>query len=80
MDPNRPDNDISGGSRNITVIFAAFSECHEEILRAMRTPGSKSLLGWMLGGNYSSVLWQRQRLRRLYKENYGRGVQGEGLM
>ena len=80
MDPNKPDNDISGGSRHITVVFAAFSECHDEILRAMCSLGNKSLLGWMVGGNYSSILWQRQRLRRLYKQRYGDGVDGESTM
>ena len=80
MDPNRPTNDISGGSRNITVVFAAFSECYDEIMQAMRIPGNKSLLSWMLGGNYSTILWQRQRLRRLYKEKYGSGVEGKGPM
>ena len=71
MDPNQPDNDISGGSKNVVLIFARFSRAHEEILRAMNAPNRPSLLDWMLGGNYNTFLWQRQRLKRLYRERYG---------
>jgi len=68
IDPNNRDNDISGGSRNVMLIFARFSRAHEEILSAMRSSGRKSLLDWMLGGDYNSFLWQRDRLRTIYSK------------
>ena len=67
MDPNRPDNDISGGSRNVVLIFKRFAQAHQEILDAMSDPERISLLDWMLGGKYDSFAWQRNRLKVLYK-------------
>ncbi|MCJ1392191.1 hypothetical protein MMC18_005058 [Xylographa bjoerkii] len=71
MDPNKPDNDISGGSRNVMLIFARFSRARDEILNAMENSNRASLLDWMLGGNYNTFLWQRARLRKLYAHNRG---------
>lgn len=68
VDPNNPDNDISGGSKKVALIFARFSRAREEILSAMRSSGRKSLLDWMLGGDYNSFLWQRERLRTIYSK------------
>ena len=68
IDPNNPDNDISGGSRNVMLIFARFSRAREEILGAMRSSGRKSLLDWMLGGDYNSFLWQREHLKMIYSK------------
>lgn len=71
MDPNQPENDISGGSKNIMLIFDCFSQAHEEILDAMNSPGRRSLLDWPLGGNYGTFEWQRNHLRALFKERWG---------
>lgn len=76
MDPNQHGNDISGGSHNITLILRCFSEAHKHILAAMRDPNRQSLLERTLGGNYESILWQRDHLRRIYEEQWGSPVHG----
>ena len=71
IDPNKSDNDISGGSKNVMQIFDRFSLAHHEILKAIKSPNRPSLLDWSLGGNYESFTWQRDHLRSLYKERWG---------
>lgn len=71
MDPNRPDNDISGGSRNVGLIFSRFARAHQEILEAMSDARRVCLLDWMLGGKYDSFDWQRNRLKDLYRAQRG---------
>ena len=71
MDPNNPDNDISGGSKNVTLIFKRFSQAHSEIKNAMKLPTRHSLLGWMLGGDYRIFTNQRSRLQKLYRHKRG---------
>ena len=66
LDPNRAHNDISGGSKNVLSIFEQFSKAHGEILESMRARDRPSLLDWMLGGNYTDVMRQRNFLRDLY--------------
>ncbi|KAL8953920.1 MAG: hypothetical protein Q9222_000207 [Ikaeria aurantiellina] len=71
IDPNRSDNDISGGSRNVRLIFDSFSQAYDEILKAMRSRNRISLLDWCLGGDYQSFADQRQLLRGLYESKMG---------
>lgn len=71
IDPNKPDNDISGGSKNVMQIFDRFARAHREIMNAMKSPSRPSLLDWSLGGNYESFVWQRDHLRRLYRHRWG---------
>ena len=71
IDPNKPSNDISGGSRNVSLIFDRFSRAHEELLDALRSTTRISLLDWMLGGNYENFDWQRNHLRDLYQRRWG---------
>lgn len=71
LDPNKPDNDISGGSRNVMLIFDCFSLAHMEIMKAMKSSDSKSLFEWTLGGDYEVYLSQRNHLQRLHKESLG---------
>lgn len=66
IDPNKPDNDISGGSRQVTIIFDRFSRAHSEILAAMKERNRPSLLDWLLGADYTSVAKSRARLLALY--------------
>ena len=73
LDPNRDGNDISGGSGEVEHIFARFSRAREEILIAMRSKQRKSLLDFMLGGNYNNFLWQRRHLKLLHKMHFGAG-------
>ena len=75
MDPNKPDNDVSGGSRNVSNIFDRFSRAHDEILIAMRSVNRPSLLDWLLGGNYEIFSRQRDHLRNLYTQRWGGPVQ-----
>lgn len=71
IDPNKPDNDISGGSKNVMQIFDRFARAHLEILKAMKSPNRPSVLDWLLGGDYESFVWQRDHLRRLYRQQWG---------
>ena len=71
MDPNLANNDISGGSREVMLIFDRFARAREEILLAMRSHGRISLLDWALGGNYDSFASQRNHLLSLYQEKRG---------
>ena len=71
IDPNKPDNDISGGSKNVMQIFDRFARAHLEILKAMKSPNRPSVLDWLLGGDYESFVWQRDHLRRLYRQRWG---------
>lgn len=71
MDPNMPENDISGGSRNVMLIFDCFSQAHEDILGAMRSSKCRSLLEWPLGGNYQTFTSQRNYHRKLFEQRWG---------
>ena len=64
IDPNRADNDISGGSRNIESVLSCFHSAHAEIQRRLAQIHSgydieDSILGRILGGNYSPFIRQR---------------------
>lgn len=68
IDPNRPDNDISGGSKQIENVFNCFRGALAMIqhrLDAISNGDSddQSILGCVLGGNYSSFIQQRDILR-----------------
>lgn len=70
VDPNRPENDISGGSREIKKVFKCFSGAHAAIqkrLNDVRTGKNKSesILGCILGGCYTSFEAQRALLHDL---------------
>lgn len=70
QDPNRPENNISGGSRKAEDCFAAFGEAYDTLRDRMDMCKSgnkigKSLLGYVLGGNYDSYISQRQHLNNL---------------
>ncbi|KAL8745341.1 MAG: hypothetical protein Q9184_007886 [Pyrenodesmia sp. 2 TL-2023] len=71
IDPNNPQNDISGGSKNVGVIFDLFSDAYGRIMEAMRSPHRISLLDWALGGDYRSFAVQRRHLQGLYHAKWG---------
>ncbi|KAI4114368.1 MAG: hypothetical protein LQ345_004838 [Seirophora villosa] len=71
LDPNNRENDISGGSKNVGLIFDLFSGAYQEILEATRSSNSPSLLDWTLGGNYRSFTVQRRRLQELFNSRWG---------
>lgn len=68
IDPNRPDNDISGGSRNINAVLNCFRSAHASIQRRLDEVNrgkdvNGSILGCVLGGNYDIFTNQRNKLR-----------------
>ncbi|KAL8651944.1 MAG: hypothetical protein Q9210_002981 [Variospora velana] len=71
IDPNNRENDISGGSKNVSLIFDLFSGAYREIMEATRSLNSPSLLDWTLGGDYRSFTVQRRRLRDLFNSRWG---------
>ena len=73
MAPNMPGHDISGGSKNVTIIFKCFSHARAHMLSAMEDPLKyrSSILEPILGGNYGTFIWQRNRLRSLYESKWG---------
>jgi non-canonical poly(A) RNA polymerase PAPD5/7 len=71
IDPNNPDNDISGGSHKIDTVFGRFRSAYSDLQRYMSSLSSgqistNSILECIIGGNYNSVNQQRDRLRHLY--------------
>jgi non-canonical poly(A) RNA polymerase PAPD5/7 len=72
VDPNKPDNDISGGSRKIATVFKCFRTAYSEIQRRLAEIYSgenveDSILGCVLAGNYTSFIKQRNRLSLLHQ-------------
>ncbi|KAF7443562.1 Topoisomerase family protein [Pyrenophora tritici-repentis] len=70
QDPNRPENNISGGSHRARVAFDAFKEAYltlQDRIDATRSGQNigPSILGCVLGGNYESYANQRYHLRAL---------------
>ncbi|KAH8598717.1 hypothetical protein B0O99DRAFT_650038 [Bisporella sp. PMI_857] len=77
IDPNRPDNDISGGSTNTPAIVQAFSNAFRDLQQRMaylqraENRSGESILKCMLGGNYKSFELQRKHLRHVHERLYG---------
>lgn len=77
IDPNNAQNDISGGSRNTPAIMRAFSDAYDALAQRMHelereNYARASLLSVILEGDYSSYREQRQHLRSLYRQRYGK--------
>jgi len=67
IDPNNSSNDISGGSRKIEDVLGCFHRAHAELQRrlAMIQSGEDvetSILGCIVGGNYTSFFQHRARI------------------
>ncbi|KAF2167886.1 hypothetical protein M409DRAFT_53836 [Zasmidium cellare ATCC 36951] len=72
IDPNRPDNDISGGSRRVRDVFQYFREALHAIQEQMTKirlgkAETSSILGCILAGNYTSFEEQRDILDRVHR-------------
>ncbi|KAF2097237.1 Nucleotidyltransferase [Rhizodiscina lignyota] len=73
LDPNRPANDISGGSSKAQLVMSLFSEAYAAILKRMTFLESRgiegrkgaSILGSVFAGDYSSFEHQRNLLANL---------------
>jgi non-canonical poly(A) RNA polymerase PAPD5/7 len=76
IDPNKSDNDISGGSSRAPLIAKKFSEAHNALRTRMsflnrasnELRHGQSLLGEVFGGNYSSFVEQRNHMQTLYDQ------------
>lgn len=76
VDPNKADNNVSGGTAEIDLVFKCFSQAHNDLqARMAEQEGSgltpKSLLSDLLGGDYQAYGLQRERLRRIYSKRHG---------
>jgi non-canonical poly(A) RNA polymerase PAPD5/7 len=79
IDPNKPSNDISGGSTNSTTIRKAFSSAFSELSKRMgqiatspqESRPNQSLLQCILGGNYTSFELQREHLAHVHEKLFG---------
>lgn len=76
IDPNRPDNNISGGTSQIQRIFHAFSLAHKGLLERLDDVENadpdddpKSFLEYIVGGDFKAYDMQRQMLYDLYDAN-----------
>ncbi|KAH9216682.1 hypothetical protein DL95DRAFT_362981 [Leptodontidium sp. 2 PMI_412] len=74
IDPNRSDNDISGGSSNTEGIRKCFSEAFNMLqqrsaeLQRSKDRNNKSLLECIIGGNYRSFELQRAHLAHVHEK------------
>lgn len=73
IDPNRPENNISGGTSGIQKILHAFSLAHQGLLQRLddlenldSDEESKSILEYIVGGDFTAYDLQRQMLYDLY--------------
>ncbi|EON99225.1 putative dna polymerase sigma protein [Phaeoacremonium minimum UCRPA7] len=74
IDPNNPENDISGGSSNTEKVMYYFSVAYKELQeRMIKAPSAvgESILEVIMGGNYSSFRHQRDHLRKVHERLYG---------
>ncbi|CZR61247.1 related to DNA-directed DNA polymerase [Phialocephala subalpina] len=77
IDPNRSSNDISGGASNSGAIVNLFSECYGNLqarlshLQYSPERRCQSILGSIIGGNYSSFRLQREHLAHVHEHLYG---------
>ncbi|EXJ80980.1 hypothetical protein A1O3_07268 [Capronia epimyces CBS 606.96] len=72
VDPNRPDNNISGGTRLIDNIIDCFSAAHQTLVSRLSAYEERSLQGQphsllecLIGGNFTTYDTQRQTLFNL---------------
>ncbi|KAF2997650.1 hypothetical protein E8E13_005372 [Curvularia kusanoi] len=66
QDPNRPENNISGGSVRASEVFAAFRSAHKTLKDRLESKApARSILECILGGNYETYITQRRRMQSL---------------
>lgn len=73
-DPNNPDNDISGGTKEIALVFRTFSQAFTTLSRRMvqlaDSPDSgASILGSIIAANYEEYMIQRYQLREVFESS-----------
>lgn len=77
VDPNRPDNNITGGSSEIPRIFTLFSQVYDQLQSRLEMFASEesvktrfSFLEDIIGGNFSAYYEQRTALYKVYEHMY----------
>lgn len=74
IDPNRPDNNITGGSNQVDRILDLFSRTHTILLNRLDDFDNKgpeaavSFLEELIGGNFTAYYDQRRALHAVYQE------------
>ena len=77
LDPNKSDNDISAGTSSAPLIARCFAEAADYLRETMKTVKAcrtddnrqhQSILGCILGGNYTLFAQQREHMKTL--DNY----------
>ncbi|KAJ2905613.1 DNA polymerase sigma [Zalerion maritima] len=79
VDPNNPDNDISGGSSNTRNIVAAFADAYRRLTERLEEVQSDkgtsvepiSILSVLFEGDYRHWIQTRERLKMVYKRQKG---------
>jgi non-canonical poly(A) RNA polymerase PAPD5/7 len=77
MDPNKADNDVSGGSSKAPLIAKLFSTAFRTLQEHMAlldssnisTRRGQSILGCLLGGNYESFADQRSHMWSIHERS-----------
>ncbi|KAJ5313935.1 ribonuclease H-like protein [Penicillium atrosanguineum] len=73
IDPNNSSNDISGGTKEIRLIFRAFRDAHDSLSRRMQeiahSNQPKSILQAIIAANYDEYTEQRFQLRHVYENS-----------
>jgi len=77
-DPNREDNDISGGSKEVRTVLGAFQDAYWSLSRRMDEieaatdidARKQSVLAAIFAGDYSSYVNTRHHLRKLHSDKY----------
>lgn len=79
IDPNRPDNNITGGSNQITRIIDLFSKTHEMLMARLddfvdpeHRGNNFSFLEDLIGGNFAAYQEQRRSLHRVFNNMSGK--------
>ncbi|KAK0644372.1 hypothetical protein B0T16DRAFT_356226 [Cercophora newfieldiana] len=78
IDPNNPENDVSGGSKLFKRVAAIFQDAHSTLQRQLvhamdDPPRGRSLLSPLFAADYSSFRQQRAHLDRLANPRPSRG-------
>ncbi|KAF5855498.1 hypothetical protein ETB97_009106 [Aspergillus alliaceus] len=73
-DPNNPDNDVSGGTREIALIFRSFRDAYRLlkdrlISMAMSGDHQSSILESIIAANYDEYAEQRWQLRQVFQKH-----------
>lgn len=75
IDPNNPDNDISGGTKDIGLIFDCFADAYRALKHRLTSEAMTSsttncsILEAIIGADYDPYFERRNHLRRLFEDD-----------